>query len=1398
MDSNSGSEFYLKPLPHFDKKWVKANLELALRQPEVTAALWNYLLANDELNTNPNVTLVNSKGAVSYLDKHGFYYCGTTHKWDYYCSPATVCFECFVLKDKDGTGEAGGGGKKKPAAVNQAAGSVQSGTNENSEDFIESWIWGPIPTTNEKFKFLQALLREQQETSHKAARNCLSTVHLRQRLCIFERYLIALGRFKAAEKGAECMKESFNDTNLSLQSCSRSSTLTRTSKNRLENATLGLARVGTSAALNFSFAFLRRAWRSGEDIELCSELLLEALVSIQELPEATLFDSSRISQLWLDLLERTLKFLKQVVLGDVMGARCGVPKEDCFTALNLLLELNAQKGDLSSTLDGIFLLLTLWEKEKNTDDNRTSPENLTAPILPILRRYEKISNADSPQPASQNESFSTNPNESFLRFFALPEQDSALIDLKQAAVVVISHLDRLAAPHFPINNNIRFNGMPNLFQDHQSQAKQKVFSFGLFESDCFDNNGDTRPFVALSESIGFRKIVRNSVETMVLCENDQIRSMFDLATKSEILKIGSHPILDISGHPDGRYFVTLNSINEVVLICSTEEAANNADERWTNVKTGTWYSKIEIPEEKKVVQVFCGVNSSVAICENGEVFYWAQKTWGFPEQISPKCLESLTHLRIKKFAFGCPGVSNTLCVTGDGAVHSFEDGDLSKLSSANGPVFLDVFTVPIKAVWVGVNITVVLSENGKVYTWGRGQDGQLGHGNFSDQAMPKIVEALDSKIIVDISLGVVHCLALSLEGELFGWGRNDFHQICPTSHCSDVLISSPLLILPSIRVSGIFTNQTQSIVWCQSAHQILSPRIPFVVDLCKHTFHLLDQLLGMVLSSATYSDGRQLPNQESECIAVASLNLLRLQLYTLILNKISPDKVGLGGSSNLLESLKLKILNLAGCSNILKTIQEAAQSALEIGWSVLLPTASERAQTLTSLLPSGLDSNVSSSGHRFMTDLLVGSLMAEDGLQTALNQAILNSDSDHTGGDSNLPLLHLIKQLLRNNTSTTQTRLSQIVTGNFVKNENKIGKDSGTSPSLELLHRFQRLLFSSIITSTSSDVNGAESLLEKYVHQVITLSTGTLTRAAEVAGNNRDSILESLKNDVSDTVLYELVIGLILLHRNRDQFLGCFEWKNVFIPLIKALDNLNRSLAETEVQESNDMGWPGILSRSNNKPGLQAINTQKETLQIRQTDLENHILDEGEWIIVNGNVYDIKNYQPEHQTTVDVLKTGIGKDLTNELTNGHHKGALEYILENLFVGKFTLNETEAEKKSTRSTTLITHLSTERALAYLMGQMAGLMQKGPDLQLAETQCRNLLNNVVLSAGLQVLQPSNPFDEEKGEARSSASTAGSTPTDHSNHISSHETRNISGLMKNVSFGLYTDFCKFFLIP
>ena len=112
----------------------------------------------------------------------------------------------------------------------------------------------------------------------------------------------------------------------------------------------GLAHLGSRAALSFAFAFLRRAWRSGEDSDLCTDLLQETLDALTMLSPASLFDESSVSTVWLEVVERTSKFLRSVVMGDVLNQESAtseveIPAKDRNTALTLLLEFAIQKGN---------------------------------------------------------------------------------------------------------------------------------------------------------------------------------------------------------------------------------------------------------------------------------------------------------------------------------------------------------------------------------------------------------------------------------------------------------------------------------------------------------------------------------------------------------------------------------------------------------------------------------------------------------------------------------------------------------------------------------------------------------------------------------------------------------------------------------------------------------------------------------------------------------------------------------------------------------------------------------------------------------------------------------------------------------------------------------------------
>lgn len=72
---------------------------------------------------------------------------------------------------------------------------------------------------------------------------------------------------------------------------------------------------------------------------------------------------------------------------------------------------------------------------------------------------------------------------------------------------------------------------------------------------------------------------------------------------------------------------------------------------------------------------------------------------------------------------------------------------------------------------------VLLTEEGRVYTWGNGRRLQLGHGDISSQEVPTEVEALAGIRIIKICAGGWHSLALSTFGDVYAWGWNDTGQL---------------------------------------------------------------------------------------------------------------------------------------------------------------------------------------------------------------------------------------------------------------------------------------------------------------------------------------------------------------------------------------------------------------------------------------------------------------------------------------------------------------------------------------------------------------------------------------------------------------------------------------------
>ena len=83
----------------------------------------------------------------------------------------------------------------------------------------------------------------------------------------------------------------------------------------------------------------------------------------------------------------------------------------------------------------------------------------------------------------------------------------------------------------------------------------------------------------------------------------------------------------------------------------------------------------------------------------------------------------------------------------------------------------------VKEISCGSGHTVILTSKGRVFSWGRGDDGRLGHGDQAYKYVPRPVLALRSKEVVKITCGSYHTAAVTRSGKLYTWGGGMYGKL---------------------------------------------------------------------------------------------------------------------------------------------------------------------------------------------------------------------------------------------------------------------------------------------------------------------------------------------------------------------------------------------------------------------------------------------------------------------------------------------------------------------------------------------------------------------------------------------------------------------------------------------
>ena len=142
----------------------------------------------------------------------------------------------------------------------------------------------------------------------------------------------------------------------------------------------------------------------------------------------------------------------------------------------------------------------------------------------------------------------------------------------------------------------------------------------------------------------------------------------------------------------------------------------------------------------------------------------------------PKKVEAFAEQRIITVS---AGREHSLALTGSGAVWSWGWGGGGRLGHGNQqnqllPKKLEALAGRrVVAVSAALVHSLALTADGAVWSWGGGSNGKLGHGDEQNQLLPKKVEAFADQRVVAASAGARRSLALTADGAFFTWGKGD-------------------------------------------------------------------------------------------------------------------------------------------------------------------------------------------------------------------------------------------------------------------------------------------------------------------------------------------------------------------------------------------------------------------------------------------------------------------------------------------------------------------------------------------------------------------------------------------------------------------------------------------------
>ncbi|XP_044049751.1 probable E3 ubiquitin-protein ligase HERC4 [Siniperca chuatsi] len=234
-----------------------------------------------------------------------------------------------------------------------------------------------------------------------------------------------------------------------------------------------------------------------------------------------------------------------------------------------------------------------------------------------------------------------------------------------------------------------------------------------------------------------------------------------------------------------------------------------------------------------VSQVACGSQHSVALTKDGQVYTWGQDSRGQlglgerkPGANSPQHLRSLSAVPLVQIA---AGGEQSFALSVSGGVFGWgrnDSGQLGLGDTTDRHTPTPVLCLNMKKtvrISCGKDHTAILTKTGAVFTFGSGQYGQLGHNSFSDELRPRLVAELWGAKVTKVACGRHHTLVMTDSKRVYSFGCGEQGQLGhgEASHWSVPLpVQMPQDTTNGPIIRNIYAGGNCSFATCMSIQEV--------------------------------------------------------------------------------------------------------------------------------------------------------------------------------------------------------------------------------------------------------------------------------------------------------------------------------------------------------------------------------------------------------------------------------------------------------------------------------------------------------------------------------------------------------------------------------------------------